>query len=173
MSRRNPLVAEAHERLDASLRRFVGGRVSASDVDDLMQEVYLRLAQVDAEVEHLSGFVHRVARNAVADFHRRREVRPDLPEDDTAPDVALQVASWLGPMIDALDEPYRTALQLAELEAMSHADASAQLGIPRSTFSSRVQRGRELLRKQLTDCCAIELDVRHHVTGFEPKDGCC
>lgn len=172
MSRPNPLVAEAYERLDASLRRFIGARVSASDVDDLIQDVYLRLAQVDAEVEHLSGFVYRVARNAVADFHRRREVVPEeqvLAEED----IASQVASWLGPMIELLEEPYRTALQLAELQSMSHADAAAQLGIPRSTLSSRVQRGRELLRKHLTDCCAIELDVRHHVTGFEPKEGCC
>lgn len=169
----SPLVAEAHERLDAALRRFVSARVPAGEVDDLVQDVYLRLAQVDAEVDHLSGFVHRVARNAVADFHRRREVvdEPPVPTDDMS--VVTEVASWLAPMIETIEEPFRTALQLAELQSLSHGDAAAQLGIPRSTFSSRVQRGRTILRERLTQCCAIELDVRRRVTGYEPNPGCC
>lgn len=169
----HPLVAEAHERLDASLRRFVAARAPAVEVDDLVQDVYLRLAQVDGAVEHLSGFVYRVARNALADFHRRREVVPEPVEPSDDGDTAREVASWLGPMIETIDEPYRTALELAELQALSHVDAARRLGIPRSTFSSRVQKGRALLRARLTECCAIELDARRRVTGFESKTGCC
>lgn len=169
----SPLVAEAHDRLDASLRRFVAARAPAVEVDDLVQEVYLRLARVDAQVDHLSGFVYRVARNVVADFHRRREVLPEPSEPSSDGDIAAEVASWLAPMIETIDEPFRTALELSELQSLGHAEAADQLGIPRSTFSSRVQRGRVLLRERLTQCCAIELDARRRVTGYEPKPGCC
>jgi RNA polymerase sigma-70 factor (ECF subfamily) len=40
-----------------------------------------------------------------------------------------------------------------------------------SGVKSRVQRGREQLRKMVTDCCQIALDVRGAVIGCEPRAG--
>ena len=171
---RSNLVAEAHAQLDADLRRFLKGRAPEGDVDDLLQEIYVKLADVGSEVEHLSGFVYRVARNVVADRYRKRDVKPPEPlEDDSEPSASTEVASWLRPMIAGLPAPLDEALRLADLEGLSHAEAASRLGIPRSTFSSRVQKGRVELRKALTRCCHIELDARGGVMGWESRVSCC
>lgn len=160
---------------------FVAARVPEPDVDDVVQEVYLRLAKATGEVEHLSGFMHQVARSAVADYHRRRAREPALAplepatEQEDGGDAERVVASWLGPLVEELEEPFREALRLTELEGLSHAEVAARLGVPRSTVSSRVQRGRALLREALTRCCVIELDVRGRVVDWEPRgdEVCC
>ena len=84
----HPLVAEAHERLDASLRRFVAARAPAVEVDDLVQDVYLRLAQVDGAVEHLSGFVYRVARHAVHEDRKSTRLNSSHPVKSRMPSSA-------------------------------------------------------------------------------------
>ncbi|MEM9068005.1 MAG: sigma-70 family RNA polymerase sigma factor [Myxococcota bacterium] len=164
---------EANAALRESLRRFVAGRVPNGEVEDLLQEIYLRLLRASA-VEHLSGYAYRVARTVIADFYRQRSVEappPEEPEDEN--DAAQVVASWLRPMIEALDEPWASALVQTEIEGRSHAEVAAALGVPRSTVSSRVARGRELLRKSIVRCCEIELDVRGHVIGWEKRSACC
>lgn len=173
-------------RLEGRIAAFVGARVPASDVDDVVQDIYLRLAKSDAEVDHLSGFVHQVARSAVADYHRRRArdeaaeaslaEQPSDGEDtreDVSDDVAAEVAGWLRPMLDDLPERYAEAVRLVELDGLSHGEAAEALGVPRTTVTSRVKRGRGLLQKALTRCCAIALDARGHVVGYTPKKTCC
>jgi RNA polymerase sigma-70 factor (ECF subfamily) len=44
-------------------------------------------------------------------------------------------------------------------------------GISLSGMKSRVQRGRQQLRRMFEDCCAIALDARGHVIECEPR-GC-
>ncbi len=168
------------------LRAFVAGRVPAGDVDDVLQDIYLRLASVEAEVESVSGFAHRVARSAIVDHHRararRREVgveevpgEPLVGLEETLDGAAAQVASWLGPLVDALPEPYRATLRATELEGQTHEEVAAGAGIARSTVTSRVKEGRARLRKALTRCCRIELDARGGVVAWSSRaaGGCC
>jgi RNA polymerase sigma-70 factor (ECF subfamily) len=52
-------------------------------------------------------------------------------------------------------------------------------GVSLSGMKSRVQRGREQLRRALEDCCHFALDVRGRVVACEPRpdgklpEGCC
>jgi len=57
------------------LRRFVAGRVRHSDdVDDIVQETFLRFlkTQRDGEIQHPLGYLYRIALNLVIDRTRRR-----------------------------------------------------------------------------------------------------
>ena len=184
----------AYRELEARLRPFVARRVSAaSEVDDVMQEVFLRMQRSLADLrdeERFGPWVYQVARSAIAE-HRRARARHPLaigepveaadrgePEDDGA--VAREVATYLAPFIAMLPSPSREALTLTELEGATQKDAADMMGVSLSGMKSRVQRGREKLRTLLEDCCEIALDARGRVIGCEPKkngkqpsDCCC
>ena len=66
-------------------------------------------------------------------------------------------ADGQGDLLDLLDEEierlprrYREAVLLCELEGASRQDAARRLGLPEGTLSSRLSRGRTLLRDRLT-----------------------
>jgi RNA polymerase sigma-70 factor (ECF subfamily) len=172
----------------APLRGFVARRVASDDVDDLLQEIFLRLAarrDVLDEVEHVSGWLHRVARNAIIDHHRARSRTaanvPGAPEAlDEEPAAAAdaepsghELARCLSPIVERLAEPYRTALLLTDLEGLSQSEAALREGISLSGMKSRVQRAREQLRALVLECCDVELDRRRAVTDFESKRDDC
>jgi RNA polymerase sigma-70 factor, ECF subfamily len=46
-------------------------------------------------------------------------------------------------------------------------------GLSPSGCKSRVQRGRELLRKALLDCCQLEVDRRGNIIGYRRRPECC
>jgi RNA polymerase sigma-70 factor (ECF subfamily) len=61
----------------APLRRYFSKRVPSAEVDDLVQEVFLRLQVhgLDDGIEHLDRYLFMVASNVLADTARRRRVR--------------------------------------------------------------------------------------------------
>jgi RNA polymerase sigma-70 factor (ECF subfamily) len=177
------------KELDHHLRSFISRRVrNQADVDDLVQRVLLRVVTGIGSLrddDRLYPWIYRTARNAIVDHYRTSSVRRDVAsgsaddvatmesgtmvsEDETS---ALQeLASCMAPMLSRLEPEYRDAVTLADLEGMNQADAAARAGISVSGMKSRVQRGRRQLKAMFEACCRIDLDVRHGVTGFAPRD---
>ena len=178
--------------LEANLRPFIARRVAtATDVDDVMQEVFVRLQRGLAGLrddDRFGPWVYQVARNAIADFYRAAAKHPvadgpgpelasDAPDDDDS--AARAVASFIAPFVAMLPSPYREALTLTELEGLTQKQAAEMTGILLSGMKSRVQRGRGLLRTALEDCCHIAVDARGHVVDYQLRadarlpDDCC
>ena len=193
-----PRVGNAMWReLDKKLRPFVSRRVPERDIDDVLQEIFLRISRGIGTLndeERFGPWVHTLARHAIAD-HLRSAGRNPLATDDTprfesspaesnaseSPenDAATELATYLVPFVAALPSPYREALTLVELQGMSQREAAEMLGLSHSGMKSRVQRGRAMLRRSFEDCCTIALDARGHITEFTPRpdgrlpDNCC
>jgi RNA polymerase sigma-70 factor, ECF subfamily len=183
----------AWPHLEAKLRPFVARRLrSSTDVDDVLQEVFLRIQRGLVSLhdqERFGSWVYRIARNAIVDHQRAATKHPfangeagealvaALEDDDDL--AARALASCLAPFVAQLASPYREALTLVELEGLSQREAAEMIGVSLSGMKSRVQRGRAQLRDALEACCHIALDVRGHVVGWErredahPPDGCC
>ncbi len=172
----------AWKDLDAKLRPFIARRVrSPSDVDDIVQDVFLRMHRGLGGLrddERFGPWVYQVARSAIADHHRaaarQRTLDVAAPEDvmlggqdDDA--VEQLLATYVAPFVAMLRLPYREALTLTELQGLTQKDAAAMLGISLSAMKSRVQRGREQLREAFEDCCRIALDARGRVVACEPR----
>jgi len=171
----------AWKDLDAKLRPFVARRVrSPADVDDVVQDVFLRIqrgASALRDGDRFGPWVYQVARSAIVD-HQRTTARNPLADHDP-PDTAgfaedegtaeEDLAAYVAVFVAMLPSPYREALTLTELEGMSQKDAAAMLGISVSGMKSRVQRGREQLREALEACCDVALDVRGRVVACEPR----
>lgn len=181
----------AWRELEAKLRPFVAKRVREPDVDDVVQEVFLRIQRGISSLrddQRFGPWVYQVARSAIADYGRAASRHPLAesegwepttgPEDDERA-TEREVAAYAALFVSMLPSPYREALTLTELERLTQKEAAEMLGISLSGMKSRVQRGRAKLRAALEDCCHIALDARRRVVGCEPRtdgklpDGCC
>lgn len=176
-----PDAREAWIELDAKLRPFIARRVRLqSDVDDIVQDVFLRVQRGLAGLrddERFGPWVYQVARSAIADHHRVRARHPisdaetvEQPaHENEESDAEELLASYVAPFVAMLPSPYREALTLTELEGLTQKDGAAMLGISLSGMKSRVQRGRQQLRAVMEDCCNIAVDARGRVVSCEPR----
>jgi RNA polymerase sigma-70 factor (ECF subfamily) len=174
--------------LRAHLHAFIARRVESPEVaDDLTQDVLLRLLTHDhGRVENPTAWLYRVARNVIIDHYRSRgRGRRRLDADDPAPagpaeepfaddPLAAQreLARCLGPLVDQLAEPYRSAVSAVDLAGQTHTDLAQAVGLSVSGMKSRVQRGRRQLRQLLTDCCRVHISPAGSISGYEPVAGC-
>jgi RNA polymerase sigma-70 factor (ECF subfamily) len=192
-----PKARGAWDELEGQLRPFVARRLAEpTDVDDVLQDIYLRIQAGVGSLRDSARFgpwVYQVARSALADHGRARARHPLPPTDPTgeraaAPSTAADssdesaeqaLAKNIAVFVAALPSPYREAITLTELQGMSQKDAAEMLGISLSGMKSRVQRGRQQVRKMLQACCEIALDARGHVLSYDRRvDGevpqnCC
>lgn len=144
-----PLLKDLDRRYRQPLVRYFEKRLRDSyDVDDMVQEVFLRLthrSQLD-NIEFLDGYVFQVAANVIHDRLRRQMVRRaashcslddagnDLPEitDDFSPERVLTSRQLLDRVIAALEMlPLRTrqVFVLAQFEDMNYEEIATQLGL--------------------------------------------
>lgn len=170
-----------HRELEQKLRPFVARRVPAPDVEDVLQDVFVRVQrslETLRDEERFVPWLYTVARSAVHDSLRQRARHPlthavhdepaeEEPETSVASDSGL--AAFAVSAISRLPSPYREALTLTDLEGMTQLAAAKRLGLSVSGMKSRVQRGREKLRELVEANCAIALDVRGGVIACEPK----
>lgn len=176
------------ETLDR-LRAFVTRRVGDPEVAaDITQDVIVRSIAAGAldDVDDPVAWLYRSARNAIVDHYRTR--RAHLPLDETTdepwvdddvdtdagPSAATrELSKCLTPLLDRLPDSARDALERVEIAGQTQQRAARDAGVSLSGMKSRVQRGRRALRDLLEECCAVEVDRRGGITGFEPQvPGC-
>jgi RNA polymerase sigma-70 factor (ECF subfamily) len=172
---------EVWQEFGERLRRFIAARVrNPHDVDDLLQEVFARIHAGLRRVENpeaMESWLFQITRRAIVDQYRRSasgaspvELRFEPAEAPTPPDVAAEVASWLAPMAELLEETDREALRLTDLEGLSQKVLAARLGLSLTAAKSRVQRARRRLKDLLTECCDVEMDRRGNAIAYTPKN---
>lgn len=160
------------------LRAFLGRRISnKADVDDLAQEILLRVhqgAQHLSDETRINSWIWQIARNALIDYYRARNVQTkqtelsdEIANEQDGESLDAVVESWLEPTIKALPEPYREALLLSEMQGLPQADVAERLSISLSGAKSRVQRGRVKLREALLACCRFEFDRHGRIIGYQ------
>jgi RNA polymerase sigma-70 factor (ECF subfamily) len=131
----------------------------AADADDIVQEAFLRLFQVDAapsDEEGLRRYVFRIAGNLIADRWRRRvrdSREPQLPvQSDDSATRDLDVAR----IFSELKPRERALLWLAYVEGGSHGEIAASLRVGRGSVKVLLSRARARLRDLLTARGLIE-----------------
>lgn len=73
------------------LRRYFRRRADDADVDDLVQEVFLRLqsAQLSAPIDNVERYLFTAARNVLISRHRRQKARKSLLHDELTDGIEL------------------------------------------------------------------------------------
>jgi RNA polymerase sigma-70 factor (ECF subfamily) len=160
----------------AALRRYVVRRVrNPADADDVLHEVFLKIEAHLSKLREpgrLAAWLYRIADNAIVDHYRGQrawdELPDDLPAPETAADGTAALAACLRPMIEALPETYRQAVLWSEIDGLPQREVAERLGLSLSGAKSRVQRGRELLRAILLDCCHVDSDAEGLACAQKP-----
>lgn len=176
----NATLESIYTDFHSKLHRFIAGRVSDPDTaEDILQDVYLKIhAKMDGlrEEDRLESWVYQITRNAIIDYYRRARPKgqDELSESlasppDDEPDAVSQLASSVKGMLGCLDDKYREALELTELQGLSQVELATRLDITVSGAKSRVQRAREKLKEAFLDCCHFEFDRLGHVVDYHPN----
>lgn len=166
----------------AKLKQFIVARVHDVTVsEDILQEVFLKVQQRLGQLEDagkLQGWIYQITRNAIADYFRAQKPTAELAEsipalEETPEGIPAELACAFRGMVDALPEPYREAVVLADLEGLSQKELAERLSISYSGAKSRVQRGREKLKEALLECCRFQFDRRGNIIECEPRNQSC
>ncbi|HLF28370.1 MAG TPA: RNA polymerase sigma factor SigZ [Anaerolineae bacterium] len=165
------------------LRGFIANRITdPADAEDILQDVFVKLhTRIDTlrNEDRLTPWLYQIARNTIIDFYRAQPRAVPMPEtlaieDEPAEsDAASRIASSLTSMLECLPDKYRQALVLSEFEGQTQQQVAEQLGLSLSGAKSRVQRGREMLREALLDCCHFEFDRLGHPIDYRRRPECC
>lgn len=172
--------------VETRLRPFVARRVSGPDVDDVMQDIFVRMQRGLAgmrDEERFTSWLFQIARSSVAEHARMRVRHPLSPDQEDAEqpatldeddrDAARSLSGCVSMFVAQLPSPYREAVTLVELEGLTAREAAEMVGVSLSAMKSRVQRGREQLRRLFDQCCEIALDARGKVTDYTPRARSC
>jgi RNA polymerase sigma-70 factor (ECF subfamily) len=126
----------------------------ATDVDDLVQDVFMRaLTQLKSlrDANAFGGWLAAIARNLARDRFRRTREQDELPEalpvrehqgDEAEAAVALAA-------IRRLPEAYRETLLMRLVEGLTGPEIAARTGLTHGTVRVNLHRGMKLLREQL------------------------
>ncbi len=154
-------------RLRAPLRRFFLNRqVPPHEVDDLVQDVFLKLAARGGveHVERIEPYVFATASNLLRDRRRHmtsHAAEAHVPYEESVhgstrtplePDRVLLGSQLVSRLVEALYElPERTraVFTLYHFEELPHAEIAKRLGIALSTVEKNIARTNAYLLKRL------------------------
>ena len=136
-------------------------RVPLGDVDDMVQEVFLRaLPRLHTlrQPERFGGWLIAIARNCANDYHRRRPAEAAVDAD---PDDAAEIPSEAGQSADSeaatilaairtMPEAYRETLMLRLVEGMTGPEIAMRTGLTPGSVRVNLHRGMQQLRAKLT-----------------------
>lgn len=148
-----------------------------ADAEDLVQETMLRAYAGFGSYQpgtNARAWLYQVMHNTFISGYRKRQRRAvevlhaDLPEWQRTPphdrfgqrgteDQALERLPdpLIKAAMEALPEPFRTAVYYADVHGYHHAEVARILNCPNGTVTSRLARGRRKLRALLTDSTAL------------------
>ena len=141
-----------------------------ADAQDIVQETYLRAYRSWHTFDPNSDcrrWLFTICRNAFLRSRQQGRLEVDVTDADAEAIAAarehramiddgtdrLLASVDLGPALDRaladLDEPFRSAVQLVDVEDQSYESAAEILGVPIGTVRSRLFRGRRQMQRSL------------------------
>jgi len=161
------------DRYTPPLSRYVRRRASVSqeDVDDILQDVFIKaythLTSFDPRMK-FSSWLYRITHNHIISWYRRHEVRNRdrivLDDNDTlklfagddglGSDIQALYQDDVRIIQDALailPEGYRDVIMLRFFEGLDYDAMSDVLKIPPGTVATRLNRGKKRLKKILDE----------------------
>jgi RNA polymerase sigma factor (sigma-70 family) len=169
-------ISETLKREQSRLRNFIRRRVpDPRDAEDILQDVFYELVEANRllmPIEHVTGWLFRVARNRITDFFRKRKpesfsdlavvneedellrLEDLLPSPDAGPAALYARGVLLEELEKAVDElsaEQREVFIAHEVEGRSFKQIAAETGVGVNTLLSRKRYAVLRLRARLED----------------------
>jgi RNA polymerase sigma-70 factor, ECF subfamily len=166
--------------LYARYARMVHGillaRVPPNDVDDLVQDVFLRALPRLGDLRDVTRFgpwLAAITRNRANDYHRQNravaavteslsEDEEDLPAPKAAPDAE---AAMILALVRSLSEAYREPLILRLVEGMTGPEIAARTGLTPGSVRVNLHRGMQQLREKLNQASVADASQPGSASG--------
>jgi RNA polymerase sigma-70 factor (ECF subfamily) len=142
---------------DGQLKAWLRGQFpDVRDIDDVVQDSYLRIwkAKARTEIQSVKAFLFKVARHLALDRLRHQSVVPmdsvedlaALPVFDAEPNaaesiLARELLDSLGEALVALPAHYRDVIILHKIQGFSQKEVASQLRLSPKSVEKYVQRG--------------------------------
>lgn len=167
-------ISDVVKREQSRLRNFIRRRVTdPRDAEDILQDVFYRLVEANRllmPIEHVTGWLFRVARNRITDLFRKQE--PEnfsdlstadeegeladfadlLPSPDAGPEALYARGVLLHELelaVAELPQEQREVFVAHEFEGRSFKELSAETGVSVNTLLSRKRYAVLHLRERL------------------------
>jgi RNA polymerase sigma factor (sigma-70 family) len=167
-------ISEVVKREQSRLRNFIRRRVpDPLDAEDILQDVFYRLVEANRllmPIEHVTGWLFRVARNRITDLFRKKE--PEnfseidsadeedeslqfedlLPSPDAGPEALYARNVLLGELqraVAELPKEQREVFVAHEFDGRSFKELSTETGVGVNTLLSRKRYAVLHLRERL------------------------
>ncbi len=137
---------------------------NASDAEDVLQTVFLRLLKRDAEAEpvgNMASFLHRAAVNAAVDLLRTRRNIRNIPLDELEPVLAesahrgpdraqasSEIREWLRTALARLNPRIAEMFTLRFFEGKDNPEIARLLNTTPGTVAVTLSRTRDRLQKE-------------------------
>jgi RNA polymerase sigma factor (sigma-70 family) len=167
-------ISEVVKREQSRLRNFIRRRVpDPRDAEDIVQDVFSELVEANRllmPIEHVTGWLFRVARNRITDLFRKKKPEPFsdatiegesgeslqiedlLPSPEAGPEALYfrnLLLDELELAVDELPDEQREIFVAHELEGRSFKEMAAETGVSVNTLLSRKRYAVLHLRKRL------------------------
>lgn len=127
-------------------------RVPRSEVDDLVQDIFLHALKKLHTLRDSAAFgpwIAMIARNRAMDFYRRSRETVEVTDDLRCSDTSAIKATEILDMIRGLPEAYRETLVLRLVEGMTGPEIALRTGLTPASVRVNLHRGMKLLREKL------------------------
>jgi RNA polymerase sigma factor (sigma-70 family) len=167
-------ISDVVEKEQSRLRNFIRRRVpDPRDAEDILQDVFYRLVEANRllmPIEHVTGWLFRVARNRITDLFRKKEpenfseIEPAddaggllqfedlLPSPDAGPEALYARNVLLAELelaLGELPEEQREVFVAHEIDGRSFKEMSARTAVSVNTLLSRKRYAVLHLRERL------------------------
>ena len=162
------------------LLNFIRTKVHDKDAaNDILQDVFVKIhskLSTLSSSEKLTSWIYQITRNSIVDYFRKQKQMAPIKEqaigENINPDEEMNIEKCLKPFLNQLSPQYKDALLKTDLGNLSQKEYAHELNISYSGAKSRVQRGREQLKKLITECCNVVADKYGNIVEYHCQRNC-
>lgn len=163
--------------LNEELYKFILGKIKDEQTSkDIHQEVFLKIQTKIHQLKHtskLTSWVYQITRNTIIDYLRKVNHKNisitdlEIPETEAHNFDYSNLTNCINQKIERLSSLHKEAIVLTSFKDYSQKDLAKHLKISYSGMKSRVQKAREILKKNILDCPNVESDSLGKLLDFE------
>ena len=163
------LVLRYKDKVVNFLYRYTGDR---DEAEDLAQDAFVKLYRskhLYKEIAKFSTWFYTIAINtaktdarkksrynalSISDYDPENDKDYEIPADVQSPDEYANAGienHYIQKAIDSLEESFKQVIILRDIEDMDYEEIAQITGLPLGTVKSRINRGREKLKKILNE----------------------
>ncbi|HEY0323015.1 MAG TPA: sigma-70 family RNA polymerase sigma factor [Pyrinomonadaceae bacterium] len=141
-----------YNRYSPMVHGILLARVPRSEVDDLVQDIFLvalKRLHTLRDANAFGAWLAMITRNRAMDFYRQTRETEELPEDIVGRSFLDAEAREVLAVIRQLPEAYRETLVLRLVEGMTGPEIAQRTGLKPESVRVNLHRGMKILRERL------------------------